>query len=375
VLLFALCFAGAVRAEPPALSRLADRFAEAVAAIAAGRTIELATVQDAARATTAVGLHDLDGLLAARLRARGLTGDAPALRVQPAFASTGSRFVLSARVVERVSGSLVDFVSVSLPSAGSDRLSLEPLPPPSTRSGLRVASYRSSPLEAPALALAWLDDERLLLLFPDSVGLFRLDGSTLVLQARHALPSPSAPVRAPAGLLVVPRGEAAFWVLTNARETATLVQVHGQKLSASAEAAAVPWPGLSSGLRYRAGTNLLAGSELVALALAGELRVGPAGLLQKGGAEPSGVRVGTALAELWPDAYAASSPEPPASEDAVLILRGGAACEVVERIDVDGSIRALAARPRGTGSRLVAAVDDPAGGAYLQVMDLAREEP
>jgi hypothetical protein len=299
------------------------------------------------------------------------------LRIQASLVRSASQWVLSARVVEEATGLLVDFVSVSVPTSGAERLALEPLPAASHSSGLRVSSYRTPPLDSNALAAAWIDDERLVLLFPDEVALYRLESATLALCARHPLSRSEAPVRCPAGLLRAAPGEAAFWVLTNVREAAVLVEVRGDSLVGRGTAQAIPWQGVAAGLRYRPGTNLLEGAGEPVLAMAGDVGVSATGLLQTRDGDRQGeLRVGSALAELWPGVYAASAPDPPSQSDAVLILRAsGAGLDVRDRIAVEGSIRALAARPRDRACRLLAAIDEPNGEAHLQVIDLAESEP
>jgi hypothetical protein len=46
----------------------------------------------------------------------------------------------------------------------------------------------------------------------------------------------------------------------------------------------------------------------------------------------------------------------------------------IERLPVDGAVRALAARQRGDTARLVAAIDEAGGGTHLLLLELRRPE-
>src|SRR4029077_20458668 len=58
----------------------------------------------------------------------------------------------------------------------------------------------------------------------------------------------------------VAESDAAFWALTSRSPRALLFAVEDGRLVERQEAAALPWPGCPSGLRYRAGTNLIEGA-------------------------------------------------------------------------------------------------------------------
>jgi hypothetical protein len=289
------------------------------------------------------------------------------------------RMVASARVVEEPGSRLVDVLSVSV---DTDRtwLPLAALPRPPTDGSLDVvSSYRTPPLAEPVLALAPLGEQQLVALSADHVVLYRLDGAGLAVQSRLALPGPAATVRAPAGLLAVAPAERAFWALTNRAPRAALYAVEGDRLALREEAAALPWPDSEAGLRFRSGTNLIEGrlngigqGPFVAVAVGGA--VGPDGrLLPHGSAD---LKVGSALAPLWPGAMAASSALPPGPVDSILILSTGpSGVALVDSVPVDGAIRALARQPRGRADRLIAAVETPEGAFHLAVVDVSRGAP
>jgi hypothetical protein len=282
-------------------------------------------------------------------------------------------------VIDEPDGRLLDVLSVSAETDRS-RLGFAALPRAGTTSAVDVIStYRTPPLDGPVLALRFLGEQRLIVLFPDAVALFRWDGAGLALESRRTLPGPLLTVRGPAGMLVVAEAEEAFWALTNCAPRAVLFGVEGHRLISREEAAALPWPASESGLRFRAGTNLVEGHLLRLgagpfLALDGALAVSAEGRLLPH--ESLDMRVGTALAALWPGAVAATSAAAPGEPDAILILGvEPAGARLLDSLPVEGAVRALASVARGRGERLVAAVAGPLGESHLVVFDLGRGAP
>jgi len=247
-----------------------------------------------------------------------------------------------------------------------------------------VATARTPPLEGPVLDVAFFGDERLVLLGPDAVTLYRWNGSSLALESRHPLPGPMATVRQPGGLLRVAEHDGALWALTSRTPRATLFALEDGRLVERQQAEALPWPGCPNGVRYRPGTNLIeaaiaglgAGPFLALDDSVPDVWVTGDGLV-RGEVEGDRVLAGTALAPLWPGAVAASSAQPPGDDDAILVLStsGPGGPRLVDSLRVDGAVRALAAREHGPIVRLVAAVDERDGSARLLVLDLGRAEP
>jgi len=213
------------------------------------------------------------------------------------------------------------------------------------------------------LDLAFLDDQRLLALTDDALVLYRLDDSTPALEARLELSGARLPVRVAAGLLRVSEAENACWLLTNDRPRASLVAVEGRRLTPRLEADAVPWPGSTAGLRYRAGTNQLVLGESLFLGMRQEgLAVAEDGrLVINGKAEAQGLRVGTALAGLGA-LIVTSSARAPGPADALALIRAeGGLADLTAEAKVEGSIAALAARDRRRGALVVAAIQGGEG--------------
>ena len=361
-------------------SRLADALAAEIARVARGRSVQVEVPEDRSGRGPGFTL-DLLSLTLLRIRDAGLASaeTGPRLRVQAVVTESPDRMVVSARVVEEPASRLVDVLSVSV---DTDRtwLPLAALPRPPTDGSLDVlSSYRTPPLAEPVLALAPLGDQHLVALSPDHVVLYRLDAAGLVVQSRLALPGPAATVRAPAGILSAAPAERAFWALTNRAPRAALYAFEGDRLALREEAAALPWPGSEAGLRFRPGTNLIEGrlsgvGQGPFLAVGAGGAVAPDGRLLPHGS--SDLRVGTALAPLWPGAVAASSALPPGPVDSILILSAGSSgVELVDSVPVDGAIRALARQPRGRADRLIAAVETPEGSFHLAVVDVSRGAP
>lgn len=381
-----LLAAAPARAGSP-LARLAQALADQIAGVAKGRSVELAPPEDRTGRGAALGL-DLRALVAARLEGRVAVDDAgPRLRIVSVLSETPRRIVVSARVVEEPGGRLVDLLSASV-ETDETLLGLSPERLPTAPRTIDVlASNRTPPLDAQVLDLAFVGDERIAVLTADALALYRWDDSGVVQESRQALPGPLATVRAPAGIIAAAPHDDALWVLTNRAPRAVLFAVDGKRLVRRTDAAALPWPGCPGGLRYRPGTNLIEGvlsglgpGPFLALASAeADLAVTPEGelrLASAGGAASGPLRAGPTLAPLWRGLVAASSPNPPGSDDAVLLLaREDSGLRLRDTLRVEGAVRALAGRVHGETARLVAAVEEPAGGTYLLLMDLRRREP
>jgi hypothetical protein len=132
-------------------------------------------------------------------------------------------------------------------------------------------------------------------------------------------------------------------------------------------------------VRFRTGTNLLDGAfpglgpgpflrahggGMAVSAEAQLLLAGPEGPVA------TGVRVGSALTALGPGLFAAASPSPPGSPDAILVIaRDEEGARLVQTLPVGGSIRALASRVDRGATELVAAIED-GGRTHLLVLDV-----
>jgi hypothetical protein len=384
VVLAVLAFASPAAAAP-ALVRLAEGFAGEVLRVARGRPVELAVPEDRSGRGAALAL-DLHALVLDRLQGRAaIRGSGPRLRVRSVLSETSAGLVLSARVVEEPGGRLVDLLSVSAP-ADEGVFALSPVPAPPAPAVIDVRSTGRTPLlEDAVLDLAFFGDDRLVVLGPDAVALYRWDEAGLTLESRREWPGRLETVRFPGGLLRVAERDAAFWALTSRSPRALLFAVEEGRLIERQEADALPWLACPAGLRYRPGTNLIEG-DVTGLGpgpflglddSAPGLAVGADGVLVDGAA--TGLAMGPAMASLWPGVVAAASPRPPGEDDAILVVGtrdgSGDGPRVLDSVRVDGAVRALAARARGESMRLVAAVEDEEGGARLLVMDLARLQP
>jgi hypothetical protein len=233
------------------------------------------------------------------------------------------------------------------------------------------------------LDVAFVDDDRLILLLEDGVALYRRDGDALIRLDHRAL-DVSLVVRAPAGAIVVAAGEAAFWVSTNLAEGAVLFATDGGRLQEIQRADALPWPGSPQGARFRPGTNLIEvavpglGSGPHLRAGTGETAwaIAPDGRLGIARAGWSATRVGSAAAVLWTGAWIASSAEPPGASDTLLVVSasGGAPAVAATVLPVEGSVTAIGARTRGDRTFVAAGIVE--GGAHrLILMEVAREGP
>ena len=372
--------------EPSPLQRLAERLADDIARVAGARPVELTPIEDR---TSAGGTWagDLHTLLTGRLHERlARPGEAHRARVTAILSQAGPRLIVAARVEEAPAGRLLDLVSAS-EEIDPSLLALAPTTrAPQARPVEVASSSRTVPLDERILDLAWADDERLLLLGPEALLLYRWVGTSFTLQSRQALPGPYALVRAPGGLLLPARRERAVWALTSVAGQAALFALDGMRLVERGRADALPWLNTPRGLRFRAGTNLIE-AALPGLGTGPLLAFEPtwadaaisaeAELLVAGGDEPqaTGVRVGPALAPLWAPLVAAASADPPGARDAILLLRReGASVREVGKLSVDGAVRALGSMVQRDGARLVAAVEEPGGAFHLEVFDLRRPE-
>jgi hypothetical protein len=363
---FAAVAAQAQPSEAGPLAALARRAAGEIARIAQGRAVDLETPEEA---TGGVGLaRELQSMMAARLtdRRRDAAGR---VHVTSAFARSATRLRLAGRVTADPDGELVDVFAVSV-DAGNDVAS------PSARAAFSLtATTTSGPLPGRVLDLAFLDESRLVVLFADSVALYRREGAAISRLDDVAL-AVTSPVRAPAGIIVSGHGESAFWVATNLAEGAVLMSVEGQRLRETDRAPVLPLAGAGRGGRFRPGTNLI-DVEIAGLGAGPYLRisgigarllaVAPDGRLGLG-AEWTDTRAGSA-ADLGAGTLATTSPLPPATEDAIVVRD---ATTPLLTIPIAGSVTALAARP-GTGAIVAAGVTN-AGVHRLLVLDLARAE-
>jgi hypothetical protein len=375
--LAAVLVLAAAASSATSLGRLADAVAAEIARVSAGRPVDLSPTDD--RTGTGLGL-DLDSLVRARLEGRvSLATSGPRLTVTSSVAALGTRLVWSARVVEEPSAALVDVISVSTAWDPA----LLPLVPSRTGSGAEGVDVldRSTtpPIEGRIVALAFLGDERLLVLFEDALALYRRDGLLLRLESRRDLPGPLAGVRFPGGVLLAAESESACWALTSRTPRAVLYSLDGHRLTPTHQADVVPWPRVAAGVRFRPGTNLLEaaapGIDGPVLALEPEEGwvVGADGALARLGASDSGAserRAGPALARLWPGWIAAASPDPPGEHDRILVYRDGAG-PTAASLPVEGAVRALASRRHGANAYLAAALEDAGGGFRLALFEMA----
>jgi hypothetical protein len=254
-----------------------------------------------------------------------------------------------------------------------------------------VALLGRHPIGERVVALAFIDDTRLLLLTPEEVLLYRSTEPAPAIVARLSLPGSRRPARVSAGLIVVDSDASAAWVTTNRCDHAALIEWNGERLAVRAEADALPWPGSETGLRYREGMDWLDG-ELPALgsgpflaiesrgsrlAVAPDARVVLAGRSrERADAEPGGgTRVGPTLAPLWPESVAASTARPPGAGDALLVLTvDGAQVRVESALETEEAIRALASRPVGSAMRIAMATRDAEGHVRIAILDARRGE-
>ena len=234
------------------------------------------------------------------------------------------------------------------------------------------------------LAVAFLDSARLLAVTAGEIEVLKLSDSAASVTARLALPLPRRRVRAPAALLAPDETGAVAWILTNGIEEALLVEVEQDRIVEHARASVLPWPGSSSGLRFREGTNWIEGDvpglgtgPFLALSRGEPARaVTPEGVLQSAASSTqSGPVVGGTFAPLWPGAFVSSTANPPGVPDAVVVFEEGEeGPSKALMIPVDGAVRALAAQETAKGARLVASVEAP-GGCRVLLVSLERRSP
>jgi hypothetical protein len=137
---------------------------------------------------------------------------------------------------------------------------------------------------------------------------------------------------------------------------------------------AAPWPSAPEGLRFRPGTNLVEGIRgdagafaILALDTASRAVVREDGMLICDERE-AGIRVGSAIASLWPDSLLASTAAPPGAEDALLLLRRArGSWERSWSAALPGSVTAVAARPETRGADVVVALQTAAGHELLRL--------
>jgi len=377
-----------LRATP--LPRLAQRLADELLLSAAGRALQLDPIENRSDSPTAA--LDLLTLLQARLEERAsLQREGARLRVEALLTRAGGHLVVSARLIEEPGGRLVDIVSASV-EADAALLTASPGAAQSDAPIEIRARTRSTPIEGPVLDLLFVDEERLLALTPDAVQLFRWNGQELTRDSRQTLPGPLAPVRHPGGLLLPAPGEGAVWALTSGAAQAALYEVQGARLLERARAAALPWKDAPQGLAYRPGTDWLEGPlpglgagpflalepglRDVALSVSAELLVAGAE-----GPRATGLHAGPALVPLFDSFLVALSAEPPQARDRLLLFeRTGEGLRAGPQLalELEGACTALGSLARREGARLAVAVQEPAGGTHLELLDLARaaaEEP
>jgi hypothetical protein len=379
--LAAVLVLAAAATPPTSLGRLADTIAGEIVRVSAGRPVALAPVED--RTGSGLG-SDLDALVRSRLEGRiAVATSGPRLSVAAALAAVGTRLVWSARIVEEPAGSLVDVVSVS----GAWDPGLLPLIPSrgAGAEGVDVLDRATTPpIEGRIVALAFMGDERLLVLFDDALALYRRDGLALRLESRRDLPGPLAGVRFPGGVLLAAESESACWALTSRTPRAVLFTLDGSRLTATHQADALPWPRVAAGVRFRAGTNLfdVAGPGIPGPLLAMEPEEGwvvaaDGALSRLGAPDPEGAprRAGPALARVWPGLIAAASPDPPGERDRILLYRDSAAiAATAASVPVDGAVRALASRRHGASAWLAAALEDAGGGFRVALFEVAERK-
>jgi hypothetical protein len=248
---------------------------------------------------------------------------------------------------------------------------------------LEVVDRRTAPLAEPVLDLALYDAETIVVLSSEAVALYRWARDGLTLDSRRLLPGPASAVRAPGGVLTPLDDSGAFWALTSRASAAALYRIEGRQLTQVSEADALPWLGSPEGLRFRPGTNQIEG-RIASLGLGPFLAIEPGLAVDRDArlrsspeaSEAGALRVGAALARLSDGLIAGSSAEPPGGADDLLLIEATPeGWALAQSLPVEGAIRALAGRQRGSHWRLVAAVEEPAGATHLLAFDLARRVP
>jgi hypothetical protein len=382
----ALLAAASSGRRAPLLVRLADAVAQEVVRVAGGRAVEIAIPED--RTGSLVPVADLQALVGARLSDRVALADfGPRRRIVSVLSKTGGRLVLSGRVFEEPGGRLVDLLSASV-EAEPELPVFDVASQPDRREVADVRPVARVLVPFPVLDLAFVGDDRLLVLAPDAVTLWRRDEVSLRLESRHDLPANGIPVRRPGGRLQPAAGESACWAMTSRDPRATLLNLDGGRLRAAETAEAVPGAGLPRGLRLREGTNLLEAlvpglgeGPFLAIVAAGDDGLwavasdGRLGHARKGEGSWTDVRVGPALAVVWPGLLAAASPDPPSASDRVVLLALEASgARPVGGVPIEGCVRALASRRSPSGA-VLAVGSEEAEGWRVVLVDLGRPRP
>jgi hypothetical protein len=252
-----------------------------------------------------------------------------------------------------------------------------------------LAAAAASPIEGPIvlgrlerrpLALAFLGPHRLLMVDEKYLSTWKVEPTSLALEAELPAPVPVEAVRYPSALVHAAEGETAAWVLRSGWAEAVLVATEGGALRIESTADALPWPRAANGVRFRAGTSLIEGpleglgaGPYVTIATDGSCASDADGRFFAGLRPDPEQRVGSVLARPWPDVVLASTTAARAP-DALLLLRVGPPAHVIARLDVDGLIRAFAVHTEGHLGRVVLAVEDGSGYALMRV-DLHRPKP
>jgi hypothetical protein len=238
------------------------------------------------------------------------------------------------------------------------------------------------PLADPVLDVAFLGDSQVAALTTRELVLLRWTDQGLAPLGSRPLPGAEEPVRWPGGLLHVVEEDHAVWAIASTRDSAMLFTVQSGRLAERDQARALPFPGCRTGLRYRAGTNLLEGDvdglgsgPFLALDDAADAAVAADGRLLVAGSAATGLRVGPTLAALWPRHLAASTALPPGKDDWLLVLaREGGGVREVWRVRMPGPVRALASRLREGRARMVAAIIE-GGESRLLALELSLLAP
>jgi hypothetical protein len=217
------------------------------------------------------------------------------------------------------------------------------------------------PLEGRVLDLALLADGRLLVLTSSELARLRIDGVRLRIEARRALPTPLAPVRKPAGLLVL--APETVWVASNRLPDVLLLRLDGP-LPVESRAPRLPWPGAAAGLRHVQGTDLLDGRVVGLppgpyLDLVRGLALSPRGQLLAAGGPVRGLRLGPPLCLPWPDLLIASGAAPPSSHDELIAVGILPDVRILDRLPLPGPVQGVAVDVRDDPVRALVAVGQP----------------
>jgi hypothetical protein len=263
-----------------------------------------------------------------------------------------------------LSGVLAALVSLAVLAA-----SRPPAAPP------RAVTLGALPREV--LAVAFVGPTRALLLEEDRASLWRLSAEAMVKEAEHLFPAPAERVRHAGGLLIGVADGLDFWALRSGWTEALLLTCSEDgappALTPGEKAAALPWPGASNGLRFRAGTNILEGEvrglgegPFLAVTPDGAWAVDTEGRLEIPGMPPTAPAcVGSVMARPWPEVALTASASEPDALLSVLPDEGGP--RLTRLVEIAGRIRALAALATGDAASVLLAVDRPGGHSLLRV--------